>query len=204
MKHDRLQALTDGIFAIVMTLLVLELKVPVFDNPSNSTLWHSIYAEKAIFTSYLISFLLLFMYWRAHNFIISTMAKNLDTNLVNLNTLFLVLIGIVPFTTHLLGAYPETQVAIIIYALNIIFIGLSVVLMRRYIEKSESIESDERSREQKQAMRIRLATPIVCSAIAIPLCFINTWLAFGIILMGISFNLLNNAADILRKVFRIT
>src|SRR5947209_8367386 len=111
MKHDRLQALTDGIFAIVMTLLVLELKVPVFDAPSNSTLWHSIAAEKAIFASYLISFALLFIYWRAHNFIVSTMAKNLDTNLVNINILFLLFIGIVPFTTHLLGAYPQTQLA---------------------------------------------------------------------------------------------
>src|SRR4051812_48528948 len=99
MTHDRLHALTDGIFAIVMTLLVLELRVPVLDNPNNRSLWQALTDNKAIFVSYLISFLLLFLYWRAHNFIVSTMAKNLDINLVNINILFLLLIGIIPFTT---------------------------------------------------------------------------------------------------------
>jgi uncharacterized membrane protein len=204
MTHDRLHALTDGIFAIVMTLLVLELKVPVMDNPSNKKLWDALAENKAVFLSYLISFLLLFLYWRAHNFIVSTMAKNLDVNLVNINILFLFMIGVVPFTTHLLGQYPKTQTAIIVYAINIILIGLSLIIMRQYIEKSESIESLERTREQKLNANIRVLTPLVASALAIPISFINTWLAFALLMLGIGFNLLNNAADLFRKFFRIT
>lgn len=204
MKHDRLQALTDGIFAIVMTLLVLEIKVPLISHPSNASLWHALAENKAAFASYLISFLSLFIFWRGHNYIISTLAKNLDTNLVNLNMLFLLLIGIIPFTTYLLGTYPKTQLAIIIYALNIIFIGLTLGYTRRYIEKSESIETDERTHNQRLSAQIRTLTPVVCSALAIPICFFSTWLAFAILLLGVGFNLLNNAADIIRKVFRIS
>lgn len=204
MKHDRLHALTDGIFAIVMTLLVLELRVPILENHSNKTLWRALAENKAVFVSYLISFMLLFLYWRAHNFIVSTMAKNVDTNLVNLNMLFLLLIGVVPFTTHLLGAYPETQLAIIIYATNIILIGLSLVFMRSYVERSETIESDERTRDQKLNARIRVLLPMGSAILAIPLCFVSTSLAIGLILLGVGLNLLNNTAEIVRKVLRIT
>jgi uncharacterized membrane protein len=132
------------------------------------------------------------------------MAKNLDVNLVNINILFLFMIGVVPFTTHLLGQYPKTQTAIIVYAINIILIGLSLIIMRQYIEKSESIESLERTREQKLNANIRVLTPLVASALAIPISFINTWLAFALLMLGIGFNLLNNAADLFRKFFRIT
>lgn len=203
MRHDRLQALTDGIFAIVMTLLVLELKVPVFDNPSNSTLWHSLAAEKAIFISYIISFLLLFIVWRGHNYMISTMAKNIDDNLVNLNMFFLLLVGLVPFTTHLIGSYPRTQLAIVIYAVNIILLSSTLAATRQYIEKSASIEHDPRTSDQRINASIRMASIIICATLAIPLSFVNPWLGFGIILLAIGINLLNNAAEIIRKVFRI-
>jgi uncharacterized membrane protein len=203
MTHDRLHALTDGIFAIVMTLLVLELKVPVIDNPTNRSLWDTLSTNKALFASYVISFLLLFLYWRAHNFIVSTMAKNLDINLVNINVLFLLFIGIVPFTTHLIGEYYHTQVAIIIYCINIILIGLTLVLMRGYIERSETIENLERTRDQVISARIRVWLPMVCAVLAILLCFVNTWLSLGLIFIGLGLNLLNNTADMIRKIFRI-
>ena len=203
MKHDRLHALTDGIFAIVMTLLVLELRVPVIEHASNKQLLDVLVKDKAVFVSYPISFTLLFIYWRAHNFIISTMAKNLDVNIVNLNMLFLLLVGIVPFTTHFMGSYSNTQVGITIYALNIVFIGLNLAAMRAYVDKSPNIESEERTAEQRQTAYIRLFTPIVCSALAIPASFFSTSLALGILLFAVVFNLFNNAADMIRKVFRV-
>ena len=203
MKHDRLHALSDVIFAIVMTLLVLELRVPVIEHASNRQLLEVLYKDRAVFVSYLISFTLLFIYWRAHNFIISTMAKNIDINIVNLNMLFLLLVGIVPFTTHFMGSYSNTQVGITIYALNIIFIGLNMAAMRTYVDKSPNIESEERTAEQRQTAFIRIFTPIICSALAIPASFFNTSLAFCILLFAIVFNLFNNAADMISKVFRI-
>ncbi len=203
MSHERLQALTDGIFAIVMTLLVLELRVPVLDAATNQNLWHSLSENGAIFVSYLISFMYLFILWRGHNFLVSTMAKNLNANLVNLNMFFLLLVGLVPFTTHLLGSYPRTQLAIIIYALNMILLSSTLFITRQYIEKSESIEHDPRTRDQRVNAYIRMSSIIICATLAIPLSFVNPWLGFGIILLAIAFNLLNNAADIIRKSFHI-
>lgn len=203
MSHERLQALTDGIFAIVMTILVLELKVPVLDVANNQNLWHALAGNGAIFVSYLISFMLLFILWRGHNYLISTMAKNLNANLVNLNMFFLLLVGLVPFTTHLIGSYPRTQLAIIIYAINIILLSSTLAITRQYIEKSATIEHDPRTREQRVNAYIRMFSIIICAILAIPLSFINPWLGFGIIVLAIGFNLLNNAADIIRKTFHI-
>jgi uncharacterized membrane protein len=188
MTHDRLHGLTDALFAIVMTLLVLELKAPESGAKTNQAVLHVLAQNLPTILSYLISFALLFIYWRAHTFIISVIAKNLDANLVNLNILFLLLVGVVPYTTHLLGLYPETQAAIIIYAVNIILIGLNLLAMRAYTDHSERIESEKRTTEQRINANIRLLTPIVCAAIAIPLCFLSTWMAFAVILLGIAFN----------------
>ena len=203
MNFQRLHGLTDAIFAIVMTLLVLELKVPVLEVQNNNNLWHALTEEKAVFASYLISFALLFIYWRAHGFIVGTLAKNLNMTLININMLFLILIGILPFTTHLLGSYPTLQVAIAIYASNIILIGLTLFGMRQYIDRSSNIESEQRNRTQRINALIRVLTPVICSAIAILLSFINPTSAFVILLLGVFFNLPSNSADAFRKVFRI-
>jgi uncharacterized membrane protein len=200
MNKERLHALADGIFAIVMTLLVLELKLPSVSSSSNSELWHSLVAQKTLFISYLVSFAVLFVYWRAHNFTITFLAHNIDIMLLNINGIFLLLVGLVPFTTHVLGAYGSTQLGITIYSLNIIFIGLTLLWMRLYVEKSDSIESRERTREQRQGALIRVVTPIFFAAIAIPVSFISTSISFVILLFAVAYNFHNNAADLTKRV----
>src|SRR5438309_11598060 len=105
MNHGRLHALTDGIFTIVMTLMVLELKLPKINPLTNHQLWQALAAQKAIFASYFISFAVLFIYWRAHNFVITILAKNVDINLLTINGIFLFLVGLVPFSTQLVGTF---------------------------------------------------------------------------------------------------
>jgi uncharacterized membrane protein len=199
MTHGRLHALADGIFAIVMTLMVLELKLPSLDGSTNHELWQSLLAQRAVFASYFISFAVLFIYWRAHNFVITILAKNIDINLLTINGLFLFFVGLVPFTTHLAGAYYKIPLAISLYALNLIVIGLSVVWMRVYIERSETIDNVSRTAEQRRAALIRTTLPIIFAAIAIPFSFINTGLADLILILGVGYNFLNNAADLADK-----
>jgi uncharacterized membrane protein len=201
MTHGRLHALTDGIFAIVMTLLVLELKVPLVDHHTNAALWHAVKGQATIFLSYLISFAVLFVYWRAHNFTITFLAKNINISLLNINGTFLFLVGLVPFSTHILGEYGDTPLGISIYALNIILIGLNLLAMRLYIEKSTSIENLERTAEQRFGALIRIMTPVICATIAIPLSFISTTGAFLLLIFAVAYNFNNNAADNTRRLF---
>jgi uncharacterized membrane protein len=199
MTHGRLHALADGIFAIAMTLMVLELKLPILKGTSNHELWTALQSQQAIFASYFISFAVLFIYWRAHNFVITILAKNIDINLLSINGIFLFLVGLIPFTTQLAGTYNKISLAISLYAVNIILIGLTLLVMRIYIERSEKIDNLDRTASQRRAALIRTLLPVTFAAIAIPFSFISTTVADLILLTGVGFNFLNNAADLTDK-----
>ena len=199
MTHGRLHALSDGIFAIVMTLMVLELKLPSLSISSSSNLWNALYVQKAVFASYFVSFAVLFIYWRAHNFVITILAKNIDINLLTINGIFLFLVGLIPYTTQLAGTYNTTPLAISIYAANIFVIGFTLLIMRIYIERSEKIENLERTAQQRRAALIRTILPMSFAALSIPFSFINTGCADIILLIGVGYNFLNNAAEIADK-----
>ena len=94
MKQTRLDQLADGIFAIVMTILVFEIKVPEFYGVvDNKALLESLVKLLPVFISYLLGFSLLFTYWRSHHFIATILAKNIDTKFTNLNAIFFFFIG---------------------------------------------------------------------------------------------------------------
>ena len=142
MKQARLDQLADGIFAIVMTILVFEIRIPDYVGVVNDqTLLQSLVSLYPIFLSYLLSFSLLFTYWRSHHFIETVLAKNIDTHFSNLNASFFFFVGLVPFSSHFLGSYSYSKVSVIFFAINIILIGLSLYRMRQYVIKSDSIEN---------------------------------------------------------------
>src|ERR1035437_3141133 len=112
MKSNRLEQLSDGIFAIVMTILVFDLRIPGVIN-SNMDLWQALKNMAPLFLSYLLSFSMLFTYWRAHHFFVSVYAKNIDMTLTNINAVFFLFVGVVPFTTSLLGQAGNLELPII-------------------------------------------------------------------------------------------
>ena len=97
MSHTRLDQLSDGIFAIVMTILVFDIRVPELHGfASNQQIFIALQALLPLFLSYALSFTLLFTYWRAHHFFISVYAKNIDLMLTNINAIFFMLISLIP------------------------------------------------------------------------------------------------------------
>jgi uncharacterized membrane protein len=201
MNHSRLHALTDGIFAIVMTLLVLELKVPVQKVVSNGALWEILKGQSAIFISYFISFTVLFVYWRVHNYIITILTRNITISLLNFNAVFLFFVGVVPFSTHILGAYPHVPLAICVYAVNVILIGLTLVVMRWFVDNSAHIATLKRTQEQRFAAAVRGLTPVAFAVVAIPVSFISTDTAFGILLFAVAYNFHPSAGTLTIKYF---
>src|SRR3989338_3856458 len=104
MSHTRLDQLSDGIFAIVMTVLVFQIRLPAISGlVDNLRLWSEIEKLLPLLLSYILSFALLFTYWRAHHFFVSIYAKNIDSLLTNINALFFMLISLVPFSASILG-----------------------------------------------------------------------------------------------------
>lgn len=193
MKQARLDQLADSIFAIVMTILVFEIRIPDLGVVSEQTLWQALISLSPIFLSYLLSFSLLFTYWRSHHFIESILAKNIDTKFSNLNAVFFFFVGLVPFSSHFLGTYSYSETAIIFFAVNIILIGLSLYRMRQYVINSKTIENATITKTENEHADMHILFPVGASIIAILVSFFSTGLAIFLFTIAILFNLLEKS-----------
>jgi uncharacterized membrane protein len=192
MKQQRLDGLADGIFSIVMTLLVIELKVPIFKGgePNDMVLVNSLMGMWNIFISMVLSFALLFTYWRAHHFISSVYAKNLTVGLANINALFFFLITLVPFVAHFLGEYPHSHIAITLYGVTVMAIGFTLFYMRWYVETSKDIETSVITKADRRSGYIRILFPVFSAAMAILLSYWNQTISMLLFTVAIIFNLM--------------
>jgi uncharacterized membrane protein len=198
MKQSRLENLSDSIFGIVMTLLVFEIKIPNgilltsssgIATPNTELFLYLVHNVVPILLSYLLSFVVLFSYWRSHHFILSGLARNIDSRLTNINALFFFFVGLTPFSAHFLGVYSQYQFPVILFALNIIAIGLVLHHMRGYIINSKSIENTPVTDIENSHAHARLLFPIVCAGVAICVTFINIKAALSFLTFGIIYNL---------------
>jgi uncharacterized membrane protein len=205
MSHTRLDQLSDGIFAIVMTILVFEIKVPVFTGPaSNLEIWLEVEKLFPLFLSYLLSFTILFTYWRAHHFFISIYAKNVDPMLTNINALFFMLVSLVPFSSRILGDFANNELSVIIFSVHTILIGLSLYWMRRYVLYSDHIQNPEISKKEIRGSTIRTMIPVISAIIAIPLSFWSIPVSLTLLTLAIIFNLSTFSTQLFVNIMKIT
>jgi uncharacterized membrane protein len=128
----RLAALTDGVFAIVMTLLVLEIGIPeIAPSSLHAELPQRLLELWPKLLSYGISFILLGMFWYLHH-IAFHYIKRSDNGLVWLNILFLMFVALIPFSTSLFGSYGTEQLSLVIYAGNLLVVNVMRFLFWTY------------------------------------------------------------------------
>ncbi len=121
----RVEALTDGVFAIAMTLLILDLNVGDFPHISSSAdLWHALTDMSTGFAGFVISFLMLGSMWAVHTRQFEYV-KAVDRHAVMINTLRLLTVVVMPLTTSIATSYPDVLLGKIILPLN--FLALTIV-----------------------------------------------------------------------------
>ncbi len=116
----RIEALHDGVFAIVMTLLVLELKIP--EAADFRHMHEELLALVPIIISYVVTFVNLGIYWVGQQIQFHFIERS-DRPFAWIHILFLMLVSLLPFSSGLLGRYPNDQIASIVYGVNLIMIG---------------------------------------------------------------------------------
>jgi uncharacterized membrane protein len=122
---ERLSFFSDGVFAIAITLLVIEIKVPVIEHPSNDDLIHSLSHMGLRFLGFLISFAIVGHYWSVHHRIFGYVKKS-PTTLVWINLAFLFSVVLLPFSSGFIGEYSsdlKLYVPYAIYVANICLTG---------------------------------------------------------------------------------
>lgn len=122
---NRIEALSDGVFAIVMTLLVFDLSVPTMEEVAQIGLSAALAELLPNLFSYALSFLILGVFWVGHHnqfFYI----RRADRTLLWINIVFLMCVALLPFTAPLAARFGEESLALIVYDLNLIFAGLAL------------------------------------------------------------------------------
>jgi uncharacterized membrane protein len=129
--HDpaRVLALSDGVFAIIITLLVLEIHVP--ELTQGHSLNEALHELRPSLVAFVISFVLAGMYWVGHRDLFALIRRT-DRGLVWLNILFLLPLCLLPFGAGMLGRYDQEPVALRIYGLLLVLIALMRVVIWLY------------------------------------------------------------------------
>jgi len=142
LSKGRMEALTDGIFAIAMTLLVLEVKVPDLPKSAGTDeLLHKIREEAPALVSFLISFLYCALLWLWHHLAMH-FVRHLQLALVWLNLLFLMSISLMPFSCGLLGHFLRNRAAQEIYFANM-FIAAALLASQWIVAKQKKLINED-------------------------------------------------------------
>lgn len=117
MTKTRLEALSDGVIAIVMTILILEFKVPKLESSEGDwVLAKDFIQDLPVVLSYIISFLVLIVWWMSHHQLFHG-AEYMDRKTIILNGIFLMFIAFIPYPTALMGEYPSLRFPSILYGI---------------------------------------------------------------------------------------
>lgn len=137
MKKNRLESFSDGVFAIVITLLVLDLRLPPV---GYSALGESLRSMLPSIAAYVLSFLLVGMYWVFHHHAF-TLLEAVDGVLLWLNVVFLLFISFMPFPTMMLGRYPFETLPVVFYGVNLLLANLMGLLSLTYLHYNPQLAS---------------------------------------------------------------
>ena len=154
----RVEAFSDGVLAIVITLLVLEIKVPQALPNDEAALWQAIAGQLPMIGAWVVSFLFVLVFWVAHNYFFAMLEK-VDRGLLWLNGLFLLAICFMPFPTALSGQYPASRPATLLLSATMFVTALAFSAMRWYATFHAGLVAREDIPRAKALFRRGLISP---------------------------------------------
>ena len=188
----RLAALSDGVFAVAMTLLVLDLKAPSVPKRTQHPIWsggggseqpllHGLAHQVAPrLLPYAMSFLTLGIFWVGQQTQLSSFSRS-SRALTWIHLTFLLAVTLLPFSTGLLAEDTTYRLTLAVYWLNLFALGFVLLISLRYASAAGLI-SGETTGEMRRAMERRIIVYQALYAIAALTCLINTYLAIGLLL----------------------
>jgi uncharacterized membrane protein len=166
MKKSRLESFSDGVLAIVITLLILNVKLP---EVNNNNLGAGLLELLPTVEVYMLSFLLIGMYWIFHHHTFS-FVNEVDGIMTWLNILFLLTVSFLPFPTSLVGKYPNQTLPIVVYGANLILVNITGFAGLVYINRNRQLCTPVFTKEVfRSQMKLYLGVNgfyIICIAMA--------------------------------------
>ena len=172
LSKTRIEALTDGIFAIAMTLMVFDIKVSPLAHMNRLNLQHELIQLWPRFLAYVISFIMLGVYWVGHHNQYHYIRRT-DRPFLWINIFFLMGVSLIPFSTGLLGQFPEDRAALAVYGLNLIMVGGFLYAAWSYAARNYRLVESHMHPEVVRLAKYRIAVGPAASILAICVSFVS-------------------------------
>jgi len=180
MPTSRIEAFSDGVFAIVITLLILSIQVPqIQGRDPGPALADALTTMFPKFLSYALSFGIVCVWWVAHHHLFALLVKS-DRGLLWLNSFFLFWLASVPFPTALLGDYPHERIAVVCYGAAMAMAGLCFSSMRGYAFYIGKLTVPGLDRKLLKRAMIKSTLNPVLHLTAVLLAWVNTNIALAL------------------------
>jgi len=170
---ERLVFFSDAVFAIAITLLALEIRLPADTGPLNDVqLFNVLRSLWPKYVAYVISFLVIGVFWMGHHRRYSFIVRY-DRTSILLNLLHLMVIAFIPFPTSVMSEQGN-RTGTIFYALTIVLAGFFVILLWRYSTHNNRLVEPDLSPHIRRRETLRQLTVPFIFLLSIPLAFVNT------------------------------
>ena len=180
---SRIEALSDGIFAIVMTLLILEIRVPDLPpNSANVEVAPALFALWPKFASYLVTFVSLGFFWVGHHIMYHAI-RRADRTLLWLNICFFMFVSLLPFSTSVLNAFPQAFVAPFFFGANLAIIGWILFFQWQYANSQPDMLANFVSVQYRKSVRSRMLIVPVATTLTVFVCFWSVGISLAIYLL---------------------
>lgn len=181
-EKNRFETFVDAILAIIMTILVLEFKVPEESFPSDRNINTFLYHLIPSFFSYFISFSTIVVLWMDHHNLFRLL-KRADPPLVFLNFLFVLFLSAIPFTTSLAGRNYDSPYAVAIVALNYLLMNLAFSGIWIYTIKKKLIPETAMQQLSTKFENTIIFTGMLLELLSIPFAYVSTYISFFLFLV---------------------
>ena len=167
---DRLQFFSDAVFAIAMTLLVIDIAVPTIKSETGENLWAGLLEEWPSLLAYALSFLVISLSWRGHHSKFRHITRY-NGRLVSLDLLLLFFIAFVPYPTSVISRYGDLVPSVVLYAATVAIITIIQAAIWVYAYCAKLTDESVDAGFYAWVLRNELSTPIVF-LLSIPVAFL--------------------------------
>jgi uncharacterized membrane protein len=167
MSKGRLEAFSDGVMAIIITIMVLEMKVP------HGADWAALRPLLPVFLSYVLSFIFLGIYWNNHHHLFQAI-RHVNGRVLWANLHLLFWLSLTPFVTGWMGENHFAAWPVALYGTVLLLAGFAYFILTRVLIAHHGRDS---ALATALGRDFKGKVSLVCCAVAIPLAFVNSWFA---------------------------
>jgi uncharacterized membrane protein len=178
---SRVEAFSDGVFAIAITLLILDIKVPTVEPGQH--LWSALGEQWPSYAAYVVSFLVIGIIWLNHHTMFGYIAR-VDRGLVMINLLLLLVVVVIPWPTALMAEYLRDDTAshdaAVVYSGTMVLVAVAYVALWSWVTRTDRLLRPDVDFAQARATRGRFALGLIVYPVTVALAFLSAPLTLAV------------------------